>query len=89
MLQSDPVDDFVLATGEMHTVEEYTEATFRALNLNWRDHVKFDSSLLTTVEPVAPCGNPGKAKRLLGWRNTVPFAEIAVRLVKSEYDKLG
>ena len=89
MLQSDPVDDFVLATGEMHTVEEYTEATFTALGLNWRDHVKFDSNLLTTVEPVAPCGNPGKAKRLLGWRNTVPFAEIAVRLVKSEYDRLG
>ena len=44
--------------------------------------------LVTTVEPVAPCGNPAKAKRLLGWQNTVPFGEMIVRLVKSEYDKL-
>lgn len=89
MLQADPVDDFVLATGEMHTVEEYVQKAFEALDMNWRDHVKFDPALVTTVEPMAPCGNPGKARRLLGWRNTIPFAEIAARLAKSEYDKLG
>jgi len=51
--------------------------------------VKFDQALITSVEPIAACGNPGKARRLLGWRNTVPFAEMAVRLVRAEYDRLS
>lgn len=89
VLQSQPVDDFVLATGQVHTVEEYVEATFESLDLNWREFVKFDPALVTTVEPVASCGNPAKARILLGWENTVPFPKIAERLVRSEYDKLG
>ena len=89
ILNADPVDDFVLATGELHSVEEYVEAAFSSVGLSWRDYVEYDSSLLTTVEPIAPCGNPGKARRLLGWRNTVGFGEIAARLVRSEYDKLS
>ncbi len=89
MLQADPVDDFVLATGELHSVEEFLQIAFASLDLNWRDFVTFDQNLTTSVEPVAPCGNPGKAKRLLGWQNTVPFSEMVVRLVRSEFDKLG
>jgi len=89
MLQADPVDDFVLATGELHSVEDFVQIAFGALDLNWRDFVTFDQKLATGVEPVAPCGNPGKAKRLLGWQNTVPFPEMVVRLVRSEFDKLG
>jgi GDPmannose 4,6-dehydratase len=88
MLQADPVDDFVLATGHLHSVEDFVQIAFATLDLNWRDFVTFDQKLTTTVEPVAPCGNPGKAKRLLGWQNTVPFAEMVVRLVRAEYDKL-
>jgi GDPmannose 4,6-dehydratase len=79
----------VLATGHLHSVEDFVDVSFRALDLNWRDFVKFDQALVTTVEPVAPMGNPAKARRLLGWENTVPFADIAARLVRSEYDKLG
>ncbi len=89
MLQADPVDDFVLATGELHSVEEFVQIAFASLDLEWRDHVSFDQNLITTVEPVAPCGNPGKARRLLGWQNSVPFAEMVIRLVRSEYDKSG
>jgi len=88
MLQADPVDDFVLATGHLHSVEEWVQLSFEALGLNWRDHVKFDPKLLTKVEQTAPCGNPGKAKRLLGWENTVPFKEIVARLVQSEIDRI-
>jgi GDPmannose 4,6-dehydratase len=89
MLQADPVDDFVLATGHLHSVEEWVNLSFSALDLNWRDFVKFDPLLITKVEQTAPCGNPGKAKRLLGWENTVPFQEIVARLVRSETDRLG
>ncbi len=88
MLQQPKVDDFVLATGELHSVEELVSAAFSGADLNWRDHVKQDSKLFTAVEPVAPCGNPGKAQRILGWRNTVPFKEMITRLVESELNKL-
>jgi GDPmannose 4,6-dehydratase len=84
MLQQPNADDFVLATGELHSVEELVECAFKCVGLNWRDHVRQDAALLTTVEPVAPCGNPGKAKRLLGWENTVPFGEMVARLVEAE-----
>jgi len=87
MLQHNPVDDFILATGELHTVENFVDAAFKAVELNWRDHVTFDQGLVTTVEPVSPCGNPGKARRLMGWENTVKFNEMVARLVESEMEK--
>ena len=89
MLQQKSVDDFVLATGELHTVEQLVACAFQCLGLNWRDYVRQDSALLTTVEPVAPCGNPAKAKRLLGWQNTVPFKDMIARLVEFELKKLA
>lgn len=89
MLQATPVDDFILATGVLHSVEELVERAFLAVGLNWRDYVKYDQNLVMTVEPMAPCGNPGKAKRLLGWENTVPFEEMVARLVDAELRKLG
>jgi len=89
MLQGDPVDDFVLATGELHSVEELVAAAFQAVDLNWRDYVRFDQGLVTAVEPLSPCGNPGKARRLLGWSNTIKFNEMVDRLVGSELSKLS
>lgn len=88
MLQSTPVDDFILATGELHTVEEFVTTAFKAADLQWRDFVKFNPSLVMTVEPLSPCGNPGKAKRILGWKNTVSFENLVGRLVESELNKL-
>jgi GDPmannose 4,6-dehydratase len=88
MLQADPVDDFILATGHLHSVQELVEIAFGELGLAWRDYVRFDPKLVSAIEPVAACGNPAKAKRLLGWENTVNFPEIVARLVRSECDKL-
>lgn len=89
MLQQPEVDDFVLATGELHSVEELVDHAFRCVGLNWRDYVRQDATLLSSVEPVAPCGNPGKARRILGWRNSVPFREMVGRLVESELKTLA
>jgi len=89
MLQGEAVDDFILASGHLHSVEDLVRIAFESVDLDWKEWVKYDPALVTTVEPVAPCGNPGKAKRLLGWENTVPFPEIIQRLVQSEMDKLG
>lgn len=89
MLQQKNVDDFILATGELHSVTELVDHAFNGVGLNWRDHVRHDQALVTSVEPVAPCGNSSKAKRLLGWENTVPFAEMVGRLVEGELQKLS
>ncbi len=88
ILQQKNVDDFILATGQLHSVEQLVASAFDCLGLNWRDYVRHDAALLTTVEPVAPCGNPSKAKRQLGWQNTVPFKDMIARLVESEMKKL-
>jgi GDPmannose 4,6-dehydratase len=88
MLKQDPVDDFILATGKLHSVENFVSCAFSTVGLEWQPYVKFNKDLVTTVEPIAPCGNPGKARRVLGWENTVPFEEIVRRLVESELDKL-
>lgn len=88
ILQQKNVDDFILATGKLHSVEELVANAFDSLGLNWREYVRQDSSLLTAVEPVAPCGNPAKAKNQLGWQNSVPFKDMIARLVESEMKKL-
>lgn len=89
MLQQPATDDFVLATGQLHSVRDFVDAAFAGVGLRWEDHVRQDPNLFTTVEPVAPCGNPAKAKRVLGWENTVPFRDIAARLVESELRKIS
>lgn len=88
MLQRDALDDFVLATGRLHSVQDLVALAFRCVDLDWREHVRFDAGLVTAVEQVHPCGNPGKAHRLLGWRNTVAFEEIVRRMVEAELDSL-
>lgn len=88
MLQQTTVDDFILATGRLHSVEQAVAYAFEAVDLNWEQYVKFDKSLLTAVEPLAACGNPGKAERVLGWKCSVSFDEIMRRMVESQVDKL-
>ena len=88
MLQQPQVDDFVLSTGKLHSVADLVTCAFEHLGLQWRDFVRYDAGLLSSVEPVAPCGNPGKAARVLGWKNTVPFKEMVALLVDSELKKL-
>jgi GDPmannose 4,6-dehydratase len=89
MMQTEATDDYVLATGKLHSVEQLVERAFKCVDLNWKDYVEFDQSLVTTVEPVAPCGNSNKAERLLGWKPTVHFDQMVQRLVESELDKLS
>jgi GDPmannose 4,6-dehydratase len=89
MLQQEKVDDFILATGQLHTVAELVDSAFGSLGLNWKDYVRYDEGLVSSVEPVAPCGNPSKAHRLLGWKNNVRFEEMIALIVESEIKKLA
>jgi GDPmannose 4,6-dehydratase len=88
MLQQDKVDDFVLATGQLHRVADLVACAFEHVELNWQDFVRYDAGLVSSVEPVAPCGNPAKANRVLGWQNSVPFKQMVALLVDSELKKL-
>lgn len=88
MLQRETVDDFILATGKLHSVRDLVRVSFAHVGLNWEHYVRFDNNLLTAAEPISPCGNPSKAERILGWKNTVPFEEIMGRLVDFELAKI-
>ncbi|MFO7724404.1 MAG: GDP-mannose 4,6-dehydratase [Oceanipulchritudo sp.] len=88
MLQQRAVDDFIFASGKLHSVRDFVRTAFAVLDLNWEDYVDFDAGLVTAVEPTSLSGNPGKAQRILGWNSTVTFEEIIERMVRHEYDKM-
>lgn len=84
MLQRDELGDYILATGHLHTVRDFVERAFGAVGLDWTRHVDYDPGLVQPVEQAAPCGNPAKAARDLGWTNTVGFDDLVGRLVESQ-----
>lgn len=88
MLQASQADDYVLATGRLHTVQELVALAFNSLDLRWENYVRFDPSLVSTVEPLALVGNPQKAKDSLGWENTLSLEAILQRMVAAQYTRL-
>jgi GDPmannose 4,6-dehydratase len=72
-------DDFIIATGESHSVREFVELAFAALGLDWKSHVVENPSLLGSPKPPL-VGNPNKLKRMTGWRPSVSFEQM-VRLL--------
>lgn len=89
MLQQDEPDDFVLATGETHTVEEFVDAAFSSQNLNWRDYVKQDPRFMRPSEVDLLLGDPTKAKNVLGWSPKVKFEELVALMVESDLKMIG
>jgi GDPmannose 4,6-dehydratase len=79
--------DVILATGELHTVEDFVRAAFGAAGLDWRAHVEFDPALVPAQEPARCCGNPARARTLLGWQNTVSFEAMVGRLVQARLER--
>jgi GDPmannose 4,6-dehydratase len=80
MLQRDEPDDFVIATGESHTLQEFVAAMFAEHGLDWRDHVETRPELLRPSDIRYSCGNPAKAKQMLGWEAQTRFAELVKKL---------
>jgi GDPmannose 4,6-dehydratase len=90
MLQQDEPDDFVIATGELHSVEELVRCAFEHVGLEWGDYVHIDESLKRgKAELHNLVGNPAKARERLGWSPDVSFDELVVLLVDSELERLG
>lgn len=88
MLQQDEPDDYVIATGETHSVEEFCEAAFSYLNLDWRDYVVQDPRFMRPAEVDLLVGDASKAKRKLGWEPTVSFEQLVQMMVDADLEKL-
>lgn len=84
MLQQDQPDDYVVATNESHSVQEFIEACFGLLDLDWREHVKYDARYERPAEVDLLIGNPAKAKRQLGWEPTVRFKELVKIMTEAD-----
>jgi GDPmannose 4,6-dehydratase len=84
MLQQDKPDDYVVATNETHSVAEFVEETFSALDLDWRKYVKYDSRYDRPAEVDLLIGDPSKAKNVLGWEPKVCFKELCGIMVDAD-----
>ncbi len=84
MLQADAADDYVVATGESHSVREFLDAVFGLLDLDWRPSVEIDPRYLRPAEVDALRGDASKARARLGWRPTVGFRELVKMMVDSD-----
>ena len=89
MLQADEPDDYVVATGEAHTVEEFVAAAFDHVGLDWREYVKRDESLVRgAADSPALVGDPTKIRERLGWEPEVRFDELVRRMVDADLEQL-
>jgi GDPmannose 4,6-dehydratase len=88
MLQQKNAGDYVVATGEVHTVRELCELAFSHLGLDYRDYVKEDSSAYRTHEPIPLVGCAEKARRELGWKPEVGFSALIKSMVEADLQNL-
>ena len=84
VLQADQPDDFVVATGECHSVREFLGVAFGLVDLDWTQYVKFSPLYLRPAEIDCSLGNPAKAKRILGWEPRVTFPELVKPMVEHD-----
>ena len=88
MLQHDRADDFVIGTGETHSVREFVEEAFSHVGLDWRKHVRFDARYFRPAEVDALCADPAKARRVLNWHHRMGFQELVRLMVDREVEQL-
>jgi GDPmannose 4,6-dehydratase len=89
MLQQEQADDYVVATGETHSVQEFLDLAFGYVNLNWQDYVEFDERYLRPAEVDLLIGDPTKAKQTLGWEPSVSFEQLVSLMVEADLKALG
>jgi len=89
MLQADEPDDYVLATGETHTVREFCEIAFGRIGLDWERHVVVDPKFVRPAEVDLLLGYPAKAKAKLGWEPKVSFRGLVEMMVDADLERLS
>lgn len=83
-LQHEQPEDFVFATGRLHSVQDIIEIAFRVAKLDWNKYVRRDPQLFRPAEPSYLVGNAAKARRILGWEPKISFEEIITEMVQAE-----
>jgi GDPmannose 4,6-dehydratase len=89
MLQQDTPDDYVIATGETHTVQRLVEVAFGHAGLDWKRYVKQDPAFLRPAEVDLLIGDPTKAKEKLGWKPRVSFEQMIQMMVDADVERLS
>ncbi|MCG7848679.1 MAG: GDP-mannose 4,6-dehydratase, partial [ANME-2 cluster archaeon] len=89
MLQQDTPDDFVISTGETHSVREFVELAFAEVGLDWEKYVIVDPKFLRPAEVELLMGDPSKAKHVLGWEPKVRFEELVKMMVNADIERLS
>lgn len=89
MLQQDRAEDYVIATGEAHSVEEFLTAAFSHVDLDWRDYVELDPNYLRPTEVDLMIGDASKAKRELGWQPEMTFNGLVRLMVDADVSLVG
>ncbi len=89
MLQQEEPSDYVVATGETHSVKELVETSFSYLDLDWREHVVVDEALYRPAEIFELRGDSNRARRVLGWEPQVGFRELVRMMVDADLQELG
>lgn len=84
MLQQETPDDYVVATNETHTVQEFVEHAFARVDLDWKDYVKYDARYERPAEVDLLIGDPAKAKKQLNWEPKVRFPELVQIMVDAD-----
>jgi len=84
MVQADKPDDYVIATGESHSVREFCELAFGRLGLDYEQYVRVDERFLRPIDITETRGDASKARRMLDWKPTVTFGELAAMMVDAE-----
>jgi len=84
MLQQERPDDYVVATGESHSVRELLDVAFETVGLDWREHVEIDKRYFRPTEVDHLMGSPAKAKRILKWEPKVQFKELIEMMVRAD-----
>lgn len=87
MLQQKKPEDYVIATGETHSVRDFVKTAFASVKLNWEDYVKVDKKLIRPVDVFHLYGDPKKAKKELGWKPKVKFKELVDIMVKADMNR--
>lgn len=88
MMQADEPDDFVVATGETHSIQELCEEAFGYVNLNWKDFVTVDPRFIRPTETGPLVGDPSKAKKVLNWEPKTKFKELVHIMVDAHLARL-
>ena len=89
MMQADQLDDFVIATGELHSIREFLDEAFGYVNLDWGDYVKIDPRYFRPTEVDFLLGDCSKARQVLDWEPRVFFKDLVHIMVDTDLELLG